>query len=127
MPVVLRKKVCGFTIMEVLVAMTLLAAMSAVAFYSFTSSVKISSNSEPVAYNYGRGILEKMYERVRQDQWNTPGLPLSLLPNPAPQTKTLNGVTFTANYLVNNGTGVMMDANGDGDEDYRKVNLTVAW
>ena len=107
--------------MEILVAMLLLAGVSAVTFYAFSSSTQIVDNWSNVAYNFGRGHLEEFYERVRQDQWAAVGLPLSTAaPGPQPLVTTLNGVTYTATYAVTS-----VDLDGDAQEDYRRVTMMV--
>ncbi len=113
--------------MELLIAMLLLAIVGSLTLFAFTSSEQINKPGSSVAYNFGRGLIEQFYERVRQDQWGTAGLPLSTVtPGPQGLTKTLNGATYTANYTVNNGAGAL-DANADGQEDFRKVRMTVTW
>ena len=109
--------------MEALIAMVILAGVGGMMLTSFENSAKASKPSSGAAYNFGRGLMEQMYERVRQDQWGTASLPLSLTtPGPQGQTKSLNGETYTANYTVSN-----QDANADTLEDFRKVTMTVSW
>ena len=116
------KKNTGFSLMEVLVAMVLLATVGGLTMFSFTNSTQATQPSASVAYNYGRGLMEEMYERVRQDHWTDPGLPLSLV-NPAQfPVRALNGKTYTPSYTSTKG-----DLNGDGVEDFRKVKMTVSW
>jgi prepilin-type N-terminal cleavage/methylation domain-containing protein len=121
----------GFSLMEVMVAMVLLAAVGGVVMRSFTSSVQVTSPDTGVAYNFGRGVLEQFHERVRADQWASPANPLALLPGGRPaipsNPKTLNGNTYTASYTVSGDTGLAIDTNGDGEEDYRRVVLAVSW
>lgn len=119
----------GFTLMEILIAMMLIAAVGVASMYAFASTAQVTQNDENVAYNVGRGYMEQFYERVRQDQWGTGGLPLSLtnIGRPPIVSKTLNGDTYQPTYTVNGNTQVMLDANGDGEEDYRRVQMTVTW
>ena len=130
----------GFSLVEVLIAMVLLAGATAMATSAFTSSLKSTQPGANVAYNFGRGIMEKMYEFVRDDQWATLALPLSTTTVPQPGTagaftpqnsiKALNGKTYTATYVVNDNTGVPINANsgaGDTREDFRKVKVTINW
>ena len=118
----------GFTIFEILVAMILLSAISAAALSSFSSSAKIVQSSNNTATNIARGYLERFYEYVREDWRATAGLPVSLsAPGPQGLTQTLDGVTYTTNYAVNDGSSVPIDVAGDGLEDYRKVKMTVSW
>ncbi len=113
----------GFSLLEILIAMVLLAGVGAATMTAFTSSIQVTSSDASVAYNFGRGLLEQFYERVRQDQWTTAALPLSTVnPGPQGQTKTLNGDTYTANYTV-----TAIDQDGANGEDYRRVTMTVAW
>ena len=122
------KRPNGFTLMEVLVAMILLASVAAVSLYSFSSAATVTQPGSGAAYNFGRGLFEQMLERVRQDQWGTASLPLSVsTPGPQALTKSLNGKTYTANYTVNSASGTALDANADGQEDFRKVKMTVTW
>ena len=107
--------------MEVIVAMVLLASVGAITMHAFSTSVRVSSNTDNVACNFGRGLLEQVYERVRQDQWNAVGWPLSP-PGPAPQTTTLNGTLYRAVWTV-----TPMNPDGDGQEDYRRVQMKVCW
>lgn len=113
----------GFSLMEILMAMVLLGAVGAATMHAFSSSAQVTQSDTGVAYNFTRGLLEEMHERVRQDQWGAPSLPLSLTsPGPQGQTKSLNGDTYTANYTVTS-----MDPDGAGGEDYRRVTMTVSW
>ena len=120
----------GFSLIEVLVAMVLLAGVGGAMIYAFSSSTQVAQSDHGVAYNIARGQIEQLYERVRQDQWGTANLPLSLT-NAAPQgmVKSLNGDSFTTNYDINPGLpeGASVDVNGDGQEDYRRVTMTVSW
>ncbi len=113
----------GFSLMEVLIAILLLAGVGAMTMYAFSSSTQATQPGASVAYNFGRSIMEEMHERVRQDQWPTANLPLSLSnPGPQGQIKSLNSKTYTANYTV-----TTQDANVDGQEDFRRVRMTVSW
>ena len=126
------KKEMGFTLMEVLVAMLLLVGVAGMVMPAFTSSVKISKPAAGVAYNFGRGLLEQMYEFVRQDWWFTPGYPLdpgapgTVDPGsgfvPQNSSLTANNKIYTATYTV-----TPVDKNGDTNEDFRKVDMTVTW
>ena len=119
----------GFTLMEILVAMTLLSAVAAIAMSSFSNSTKVVPSNANTAFNVARGYLEQFYEYVREDWRPNNNIPLalsgSLLPSANPQA--LNGVTYTTTHRVNNSSGAMIDANGDGQEDYRKIDVTVTW
>ncbi len=118
----------GFTLIEISVAMTLLVGMSVLSISSFTSSAKIVNGDQNIAFNFARGLMERLPEQVRQDTWTQPNLPLSLS-SPGPQniTSPVNGQTYSAAYQVNNGSGAALDVNADGQEDYRKVTMTVTW
>jgi prepilin-type N-terminal cleavage/methylation domain-containing protein len=121
----------GFSLMEVMVAMVLLAAVGGTVMVAFTSSTQVVSSDTGVAYNFARGIMEQFQERVVTN-WDAAGNPLALLPANRPaipnNPKSLNGDTFTAAYTVNTNDGVTrIDNNGDGDEDFKRVNLTVTW
>lgn len=118
--------------MEVLIAMTLLAAAGAVSMYAFTSSTQVTAGSSDynVAYNFARGVLEQFFERVRADQWADTGRELSLAITPARPAiapKTLNGKTFNATYQVNVNTEDILDFDGDLVEDVRRVDVVVTW
>ena len=114
----------GFTLVEILVAMLLLAGISGVAFNSFSSSSKLASGSfkEVTAYNLARRQLEYLYESVRADQWAAAGFPLSTVgPAPQPGNIVLDGITYGRVYTVTS-----IDVDGGG-EDYRRVRVTMTW
>ena len=119
----------GFTLMEIMVAMVLLASVASMAFSSFASSQKVIQNQDSLAYFVARWHLDRFYEFVRQDQYapDTPS-PLSLNGRPAPANVVLD-TTYTAAYTLNNSAGAAakIDANGNGQEDYRTVNLVISW
>lgn len=121
----------GFTIVEILVAIVLLGFVGAIVFSSFSSSAKLAQpNDANTAMNVARGYLESFYEYVREDSnyYYNPGTPIATTaPGPQARTQNLDGVTYTANYTVNNNTSTIVDTNGDGKEDYRKVKMTVSW
>jgi prepilin-type N-terminal cleavage/methylation domain-containing protein len=122
----------GFTLVEILVAMVLLAGIGAASLSAFSSTTRIVRTDQNVAYNFARGSLEKMFEQVRQDTWDTGSLPLSLAtPGPQNIASVVNGQTLTMAYEVNDtpssSTAPPQDLNGDGIEDYRKVTMTVSW
>lgn len=131
------KSNAGFSLVEILVAMVLLVSVGAMTMYSFASVAKTAQPGLGPAYHFGRGVMEKMFEFVRQDNWATAGLPLSTSTAPQPgtvgvftpqgSTKTLNGKTYTLNYAINNNSGVAQDTNGDGREDFRRVRVSVTW
>ena len=117
-------KTCGFTFMEVLIAMILLAVVGAMSFSSLSSTAKVTQTSgSNVALNVGRGVLETLYEAVRNDWWPNANRPLSIA-NPGAQfgNITLNGVTYARPY-----TTASIDVNGDATEDYRRATVTVCW
>jgi len=120
----------GFSLIEVLVAMVLLAGVGGSMIYAFSSSGQVTQSDHGVAYNIARGQLEQLFERVRQDTWPNAALPLSLQTAPARPAiapKSLNGKTFTPTYTVNNDSSAVVDVNGDGQEDYRRVRMNVSW
>ena len=126
----------GFSMMEILVSMVLLGAVGAVTISAFTSSVRVTGNDTGVAFNVGRGEMEKFFEFVRQDQWADTGRKLSVASAPARPAiadRALNTETYATTYTVNdmdnngNDDNAIIDANGDGQEDYRKVKMTVTW
>ena len=120
----------GFSLIEVLVAMVLLAGVGGAMIFGFSSAGQSVRSDYGIAYNVARGQLEQMYERVRQDTWANASLPLSrqtVPARPAIAPKSLNGKTFTTTYSVNNDSNASIDANGDGQEDYRLVQMTVNW
>ncbi len=118
----------GFTYTEIIVALLLLAGFGAAALSSFSSASRMVRNDPNIAYNFARGLMERLPEHVRQDTWSLAGLPLSLSgPGPQNIASTLGGQTYTATYQVNGGSGVPIDRNADGKEDYRTVKMTVSW
>ena len=108
--------------MEVLVAVVLLAGVGVMSMHSFVSSAEATKPGAGVAFSFGRGLLEQMRERVRQDRWTTGSQPLSLSSPTQFGTKTLNGITYTPVYTTAAG-----DPDGDSQEDYRRVTMTVSW
>ena len=121
---------------EILVAMVLLGAISGIAFSAFSSSTKISNPYRNVALGMARSYLDSFYEYVRADQSASSGLPLSVtgaaLPASLPPSQNYYGKTFTVTHVVNPnaggvGTGLPIDANGDGRQDFRRVKMTVSW
>jgi len=122
----------GFTLTEILVSLVLLTGVGAVSLSSFSSLTKMINTDQSVAYDFGRGLIERMWEEVRQDTWTVAGEPLSLTsPSLSNTTSTINGKTLTATYQINgvpsNQVATPIDLNGDGIEDYRKVKMTVSW
>ncbi len=117
--------------MEILIAMVLLSVVGAIALSSFSNTGKMTQVNDNIAMNIARGYLEQLYEYVREDYRSLSGIPLAVNsprfpPSPAnaaqPATQTLDGVTYTTNYTVTS-----VDPNGDGQEDYRRVTMTVTW
>ena len=120
----------GFTLMEIIIAMALLAAAGTTMFRVFTSVAQVSLSKSDTAYNLASQNLALLYEAVRQDWWPNANRPLSLQAGtaiPQPPAETVDGTTFNASYTVNNNSGVLIDGNADGDEDYRRVTMTVSW
>lgn len=122
----------GFTLVEILVALVLLAGLGIASLNVFSSSARIVNTDQNVAYNFARGMVERMAEQVRIDTWGTDSLPLSrTTPGPQNIPSTINGQTLTATYQINrapsSGTAPMRDQDGDGVEDYRIVDMTVTW
>ena len=111
-------KTGGFTLMEILVAMVLMATVGAVAFSSFSSGAKIGQNNRNVAVNVGRGVLENLYEAVRDDWWPNAGHPLTPGGPTAQPNVTLNGVTYSSVKTV---------SSPGGGTDYRRARVTVCW
>ncbi len=119
----------GFSLVEIILAMVILSGVGAMTMSAFVSSIESTQPDSSVAYNFGRGILEKMHEFVRQDQWATSSLPLSTTTpgtagpfTPQGSTKALNGKTYTATYTV-----TTQDLNVNAQEDLRKVQMTITW
>ncbi len=128
------KNCAGFSLVEIIIAMLILTGVGAMTMSAFVSSAKTTQPGANIGYNFGRGIFEKMYEFVRQDQWAAASLPLSLATpgtggpfTPQGSTTTLNGKTYTAAYTVNGNSGTAIDSNSDGKEDFRRVRMTVTW
>ncbi len=117
----------GFSFVEALIAMVVLSTVAAAALPALFNFTKALQSNLP-AMNVARGNLERFYEYVREDWRTMAGLPISLTtPGPQPLILTLGGTTYTTTYAVNNGTGLMIDANGDGQEDYRRIQMMVSW
>lgn len=122
----------GFTLVEILVALVLLAGLGIASLNIFSSSARIVNTDQNVAYNFARGMVERMAEQVRIDTWATDSLPLSrTTPGPQNIASNINGQTLTATYQINrapsNGTAPIRDQDNDGVEDYRIVDMTVTW
>ncbi len=118
----------GFTIIEIIIATTVLAVVGSTIFAAFTSSAVLTKGQQHVAYNLARQSIENLYESVRGDWWDVPSEPLSLVdPGMQPSPLTLQGTKFTRSYTVNGANSIPIDINGDGEEDYRKVEITVQW
>ena len=126
-----RSACFGFTLMEILIAMILLSLVGAVALSALSSSARITQPKNNVAMNIARGYLEELYEYVRADWSGNNNSPLALtgstLPPGPPVPQVLDGVTYTTAYQVNPPTGAIIDLDGDSQEDYRKVTMTVTW
>jgi len=124
----------GFTLVEILVALVLLAGLGIAALSAFSSSAQIVDTDQNVAYNFARSTVERLFEQVRQDTWGTDSLPLSLT-TPGPQnitsTPAPTSPIFRASYQINGdpntGTAAILDQDGDTLEDYRQVTATVCW
>lgn len=119
----------GFSLIEIVIALVILTGVGAMTMSSFVSSVETSRPDSSIGYNFGRGIMEKMYEFVRQDQWATANLPISVTSpgtggpfTPQGSVTSLNGNNYTATYTVNS-----VDSNFNGQEDYRRVRMTITW
>ena len=114
----------GFSLIEILVAMVLLVAVSGLAFSAFSSSAKVQQTPNNVAANVSRGIIEQLREFVRANP--VAGNPLAVgaysTGSGLATSISLNGTTFSPTYNV-----VSVDINGDGIEDYRKVDTRVQW
>ena len=118
----------GFTILEIIIATTLLAVVGSTILAAFTNSAVLTKGQDHVAYNLARQKLENLYESVRGDWWDISSKPLSLTaPDEDLAAVKLDGRSYLAVYKVNNASGVPIDINGDGNEDYRKVEMTVQW
>lgn len=118
----------GYTMVEIMVSVTLLAGMAVMVFSAFANTSKMSKvdvSSGP-KYNIARGVLESLHESVRKnndagaDQWGAAGKPLSTSSTPALSTTTLDGVTYNPRYTVET-----VDVDNDQKEDYRRVTVTV--
>jgi prepilin-type N-terminal cleavage/methylation domain-containing protein len=110
----------GFTLIEVLVAMVLLAAVGGVTLQVFTNTARVTQDNTAAFYSVGRTVLEEIHERVRADQWGNGGWPTNPpgLPGPQPRVFNLGGAQYTATWVVTPNP----DGNGG---DYRRVTVTV--
>lgn len=118
-----RTSAHGFTLLELLLAMTLFVSLLPVLLQAFISSSKQSQSLETdIAYQLARSGLENLNEAVRIDWWEgagAAGKPLTI-ENHAATITPLNNVNYSASYVV--------DQPGNGaSKDYRKVTMTVDW
>ena len=123
------KSNAGFSLVEIVIALVILTGVGSMTMSSFVSTAETTKPDASVGYNFGRGIMEKMYEFVRQDQWATNNLPLSVVGAgtggpfiPQGSTKALNGNIYTATYDVTS-----VDSNANGQEDFRRVRMAITW
>lgn len=98
-----------------------------------------TSKHNNMAYNFARARAEMLWREVRQDSWDSGELAANHVEvgpkTPATDFRddTLNGVDYWRWYRVNNdadeadSTQLRIDQNGDGQEDYRRVEVTVLW
>ena len=114
----------GFTLAEIVIAMTLIAALAVPILGSFSSANQMVHTQYHTASNLARQEMEKLYEAVRQDWWATASKPLSVTTPSQPASVVLDGKTFTFTSTV---TSMDVNVPPDGKEDYRKVKMTVTW
>ena len=107
----------GFSLLEVLVASTLLATSVAVIFGAFVSAHKFPKPE--IGRGFGthlvREKLEELAEAVRQDWWPAANKPLTIGLTAA-DSVTYNGTAYARSYTVS----------GVAGKDYRKVQITVS-
>lgn len=112
----------GFTLTEIIIAMTLFALLVGGLFSAFFSAsrwIQPTSNNQNTAAYVAAGELEKLYTAVRQDWWEgagAAGKPLTA-GNHAGVDVILDGVTYENQNTVSAVSGT----------DYRKVVETVSW
>ncbi len=119
----------GFSLVEIMIALTILAVLSGTMFHALTSITPVSTSKQYQAYNVARQTMENLYEFVRADTYwnNDPQNPL----NPS-HNNTIAGVNNPVNLDGTNYQCLFAvtsagDQDGDGQEDYRKVTGTVSW
>ena len=106
----------GFTLVEVVVAATLLATTVAVVFGALVTARQFAEPEieRGVEANLGREKLDSLYEAVRQDWWNAPDQPLTPDINLPPENITLDGRDYQRHYTVQTVAG----------KDYRRGDFT---
>lgn len=118
------KPLTGFTLMEILVAMALLASVGATVMYSMSTAAKLAQPSPQryTAYNLARQNSESLANAVRDDWWAGAGNPLSPTTDKTLAPTTYDGVSYAPRYTV-----VDVDVNNDSTVDYRKTDTKVQW
>ena len=112
----------GFSLLEIMAALLLLGILSGVFFNAFTTIKSVPAGPKVKAYNLARQELEFLYESVRDDTWGSVNNHLNVNHNYVPPAITLDGTSFLPAYVA-----TAIDRDGDGQEDYRKVEMTVTW
>lgn len=101
----------GFSFLEILIAISIIAIASAGLFGAFTQASRYSQPQQPTAYNAAQTQLENLYQTLGAATWPPA--------NPSSSTITLTPTTYTHNVVVTD-----MTAQG---KEYKKVTVTTSW
>lgn len=106
----------GFTLIELIVAATLLAAVAGAIFGALASANRFARPEldRSIGVHLAREKLEELSEAVRQDWWGDNGRPLSTGSSPN-ENVTIDGAVYKRSYRVQSVAG----------KDYRRVTMTV--
>lgn len=112
-----KKSNRGFTILEIMIATTLFAALVGVLLSAFVSANQavVLNDSKSIESNLAREGLESLYNAVRQDQWadtTNPLHPDAVIPE---EQVSIDGVIYKRSF----------DADAVAGMNYRKVKMTV--
>lgn len=116
----------GFTLVEVVVSMVILATVVGGFMASFVATQRFISRSyrRLQATNYTRQVLENLRNSVRADHWVDPNNadPLDLTPAGAPRPCGINMGDFAATFGANCTYEVQSVLN-----DARQVSINISW
>jgi prepilin-type N-terminal cleavage/methylation domain-containing protein len=117
----------GFTLIEVVLAVVLLASMSVGIYAAIISATKWTQPEVNKGYNVAREKLEALYTSVRQSNWSNAANPLNTTNAPVTETTSLDSTNYarvtTLGAAINRNSGT--GPGQDSEEDYRKVEITV--
>ena len=113
----------GFSLLEVMIATVLLATVSIGLLSIFASSRKVLDPERNIAHNSVRDKLAALYIEVKDSTWNNASNLLYPTSSSGVTTsESLNNVNYQSTKTV-----ASVDADGDGQEDYRKVQVANSW